>query len=414
VPNPVLQRLVDERRSINENIDRILDSANDEERDPTDSERELITRHRDRLQEIEPQIGELIDLEESREAQRDARATLERRRETPPDGGNGDDDDGGDGDEPGEYRRFAHYARDAILCRFDRIGAQVPAHVRQRAAQRLERAVSPVLVADVGPFVSPTYIAEIMQTINRARPLVAASRQVALSSGKVQFPQITTRPQVAKQATEKTEAGDGSMTVDLLETLADTYLVAANFSWQVIQWSNPDALALWFDLAATDYAKKTDAAAGAVLAAADSTPVVAGIAPLDLAEVMGAIASAAAEVYANTGRYVNGIAMNPADAYSLVALVGNVNPTFLATGTADLSNGTWPSIAGLRLIVSSGIPAKTAIVGDFSALLCAETPSAPVELRAVEPSIGGLEVGIIGAFACAVTDPGAFAELTLP
>ena len=50
-----------------ENIDRILDRANDEERDPSESERELIDRYRDRLQQLEPQIGELLDLEETRE-----------------------------------------------------------------------------------------------------------------------------------------------------------------------------------------------------------------------------------------------------------------------------------------------------------------------------------------------------------
>ena len=57
------------------------------------------------------------------------------------------------------------------------------------------------------------------------------------------------------------------------------------------------------------------------------------------------------------------------------------------------------------------MPADTVVVGDSSAVLCAETPGAPVELRAVEPSIGGLEVGIIGAFACELTEAGAFEEL---
>ena len=410
--NAVLQRLVDERASRQENIDRILDRANEEERDPTESERELITKERMRIaSELDPMIGELLDVEETRGQARDARAALTRRRETPeeppPDNG-GDGDDDGEGGEPAEYRRFAHYARDFIICRFDRARANVPAQTRQRAAQRLERAVSQVLVADVGPLVSPQYINEIMQVINKARPIVASSRQVPLSSGKVQFPKLGTRPTVAKQATEKTEAGVGAMTVTFVEVVADTYLTAGNFSWQVIQWSNPDALTLWFDLAAADYAKKTEAAAGTVLAGADAAPT-AVTGPMDLAKWMAAIAGAAAEVYANTGRYANTLYLNPADAYPLVALVGNVNPTFLATGNADLSTGTWPAIAGLSMVVSSGIPAKSAIVGDSGAFLTAETPGSPVDLRAVEPSIGGIEVGIIGAFTSAVTDAGAFA-----
>ena len=42
----------------------------------------------------------------------------------------------------------------------------------------------------------------------------------------------------------------------------------------------------------------------------------------------------------------------------------------------------------------------------------AETPGAPVEMQVVEPAIGGVEVGLIGAFEAAVTDNGAFAAIS--
>jgi hypothetical protein len=51
------------------------------------------------------------------------------------------------------------------------------------------------------------------------------------------------------------------------------------------------------------------------------------------------------------------------------------------------------------------------IVGDGGALLVAETPNAAVELRVVEPSIGGMEVGVIGAFAAKVFDSDRFIKL---
>src|SRR5215475_3682922 len=123
MPNAVLQRLVDERTQRQENIDRILDRANDEERDPTESERELIGAERARLNALEPMIGELLEVEETRTAASDARKHLNRRRETPEGGGEGEGGgdegggDGGDGDDA-EYRTFAHYARDAIITRF--------------------------------------------------------------------------------------------------------------------------------------------------------------------------------------------------------------------------------------------------------------------------------------------------------
>ncbi len=408
--NPVLERLVDERERLNENIDDVLQQAASEERDPSDAERELVVRHRSRLDQVEAMIVEQADLEETRQKARDA-GTLVRRRETTPAPDNGDDDSGDDEGGEGEYRTFAQYARDVVLTKFDRIAATVPQMVRKRAQERLHRAPAPVLLADI-PGIRPTqYINQIMQVINRSRPLVDASNRVPLTTGKLQWPHITDRPTVAEQVTEKTEAGDGAMQVDFLEAAAKTYLVAANFSWQVVNWSSPDAMALWFDLAAESYAKATDNAAGAVLAAADATPT--AVAGDTLEDWMAGLSAAAGEVYANTGRFPNAFAANPVEGFKLLSMVGAVSPVFVSTGTGSFT-GSFPSIGGLRPIISNGIPAGTVVVGDFSALLCAETAGSPVELRAVEPSIGGIEVGIIGAFACAVSDPGAFAELTAP
>ena len=70
--------------------------------------------------------------------------------------------------------------------------------------------------------------------------------------------------------------------------------------------------------------------------------------------------------------------------------------------------GTW---AGLRVVGSYGFDLDTAIVGDSDALLVAETPGAPVQLRVVEPCIAGMEVGIVGAFKAVVYDVNRFYKL---
>jgi HK97 family phage major capsid protein len=409
--NPVLQRLVDERSQTNENIDRILDQANDEERDPSDSERELITRYRTRLTELEPQIGELLDLEETREQARDARSALSRTRrrvETP---GDGDDEPQPPPDEPeGEYRTFAQYARDQAICRFNYVGAAVDPGVRQRAQQRLQRAVETVLTTDVPGLIPPQYVREIVGLINKYRPIVDTARSIALTSGQIQYPRIGTRPTVAEQVTQKTEVGVGTMTVTMATKVAKTFLSAANMSWQTVQWSSPDALQLWFDLAAEDYAKKTEADAAALLAAVDTTPTT-GVAN-DLASYVSAITAAAGRIYAATGRRANVIYADVTSGYKLLGLTAGVAPVFLGTGAANLATGQYPAIAGLQLVISPGLPANTIIVGDSSALLVAETAGAPVELRMVEPSIGGIEIGIIGAFLSEVVETTAFEELT--
>jgi hypothetical protein len=415
VSNPVLQRLVDERTQTQENIDRILDRANEEERDPSDSERELINGHRDRLQQLEPMIGELLEVEETRGQARDARAALERSRrvrETPDEGDEGDDGDG-DGEPPpeGEYRTFAHYARDQMLVRHKQIAATVEPHVRQRAQQRLQRAVEQVLSANVAGLQQPQHIAQIMQVISRSRPIVETSRQVGLTAGKIQFPRITTRPVAAVQAAEKTEVGTGTMQVDMVEKVAKTIMTSANFSWQTIQWSNPDALALWLDLAAESYAAQTDADVAALLAAADATPTAVSANTLDA--WVEAITAAAGEIYRTTGRYANTVYADAVTGYELLGLVAGVAPVFLTTGVGNLATGQFPTIGGLQLVISKGL-ANVVIVGDSQAILTAENAGAPVDLRVVEPSIGGMEIGIIGAFAAELVEATAFGELTPP
>ena len=46
---------------------------------------------------------------------------------------------------------------------------------------------------------------------------------------------------------------------------ASTYLGGGDLSWQAINWSTPNALDLWFRLAASDYALKTEQDAAQVL-----------------------------------------------------------------------------------------------------------------------------------------------------
>jgi len=398
-------------------VDELLAAVEAEERDPSDAERDLLKRQKARLDELEPQIVQLVEMEERRNSSRDARALVRSRHETTEEGGE-EGDGGGEGEGEGEgegasYRTFAQYARDALLVRFPFIAATVEPGVRRRAAERLTRAVEPVKTADVPGLIRPQYVQEIIAVINKTRPIVQRSRSLPLASGKIQYPKVTAAPTVAEQVTEKTEVGVGTMTVTMVEEVAKTYLTSANFSWQTVQWSNPDALALWFDLAATDYAKKTEAAAAAALAAVDATPSgIGGVGADSLEDWVTAITGAAGGILATSGRYADTIYADVASGYALLGLVSNAAPTFLATGGGDLSGGRYPSIGGLQLVISPQLPATTVIVGDSSALLTAETAGAPVELRAVEPSIGGLEIGIIGAFLVEITDATAFAELT--
>jgi HK97 family phage major capsid protein len=404
--NVVLQRLVQEREALLDTSDQILARAAQDERDPSESEMDLIKRNRARMDELEPSITELIEHEETRTRGAQVRASLMAGDPDPTPSNPASPPEGG------PYQTFAQYARDALICRFDQIGAMVGPEMRTRAAARLERAAQVHTITSDVPGILPTqHLNEIFQVIDRARPIVQASRTVNLTSGKLTWPSITGKPTVAKQVTEKTNPAYGKMTVAMVETIADTFLGAGNLSWQTIQWSSPDALALFFDLMAESYADQTEAAAAAdLIAGATAGPTVA---TNDLPGWTAAIAAAAGKVRNDSKAKSNGIALDPATGYRLLGLVSNANPVFISAGPGSLGEGTG-NVGGLNFIMSDALPANTIIVGDFKKLLTAETAGAPVEMRAVEPSIGGLEVGVIGAFASAVALAGAFTKLTAP
>ncbi len=311
------------------------------------------------------------------------------------------------------YRSFAEYARDALICRYDQIAQRAggtPA--RQGAEERISRAVAHTTSTDVAGLIRPQYLDQIAQLIDKSRPVVASARSVNLTSGKLTYPSITQKPIVGKQTAEKTEAPSQTMTVAFLDVIADTYVGAGDLSWQAINWSTPDALGLWFDLAAEQYALQTEAATGLVLAAATVMAAPAVPAAPTLADWMAALTAAAAAIYATSRRRPNVVYADIVSGYSLMGLVGNVSPVFLPGGSFSLSSGSG-TVAGLSLVISAGLPAKTVVVGDSSSLLAAETAGAPVELRAVEPALGGMEVGVIGAFVSKITDTNAFRKLTI-
>src|SRR4029453_1015475 len=99
-------------------------------------------------------------------------------------------------------------------------------------------------------------------------------------------------------------AGPAKM-LGTLETLnADTYLGAGDLSWQAINWSTPDALQLWFDLAAEAYARATETAACTTRGTSvigTVTPVLGTAGTESLVNWIAAVTDAVGEIYTTTG-----------------------------------------------------------------------------------------------------------------
>lgn len=421
-----LERLADERKRTEEKIADIIELAEEEQRELADYETEMLGKHRTRLNELEAEIGLYADDLERVNNSRDVSAVLRGRSEQ--NGGNAPAPTPGTGlveygnDGPVVYRTFAAYARDVILSKYDLIATQVAGDpggaraVREQAMERLQRTVQNTTTSDIEGLLPPQHMAQIMDIIDGSRPVVTSARRVDLASGKLTYPKIAQRPEVLKQSSEKTEAGTRKMEVTLEDMTADTYLGAGDLSWQAINWSTPNALQLWFDLAAEAYGRATETAACTELSGTAIGTISAPLGTVgteNFAAWSAAIVAAIGGIYSTTsGRSrTNTLYLSADRFFALAGLATDQVLNLSAVGNLDIASMTG-TFRGLRVVGSYGFGTHTAIVGDSSAFLVAETPGAPVEMRAVEPAIGGMEVGVIGAFQSKVFDPQRFVKLS--
>ena len=416
-----LERLADEREKIGEKIEDLLKMAEDEKRDLEDIEQQHLTKHRERYAELEDEIVVLASDIERTEGSRDVSKLVRgdsheedgvRRFATPAQHNDGE-----------VYRSFAQYARDEIIVRFPIIAERATDNGNARdaveqARERLERAPGNTLSSNVAGLVPPRHIAQIMDLIDSSRPVIASGRAVDLDRGQLTYPKIAQRPEVLLQSAEKTEGGTANLQVTLETLTAQTYIGGGDISWQAMNWSSPDTLQLWFDLAAEAYARQTEAVACEALesSAAGTVGTAAGRLGTAGTESFGQWRSAAiagiSAIYTATGgrARTDTLYLSSGRFFQLAGLGTDQVLQVSSVGNLDIGSmtGTW---AGLRVVGSYGFDQDTAIVGDSNALIVAETPGAPVQLRVVEPSIAGMEVGVVGAFKAVVFDVNRFQHL---
>jgi HK97 family phage major capsid protein len=264
-----LASMLDERETVTNLHEAVVAAVQlNDDKSPTESQSTMIKGYREKEIALDVEIDELTkDIERNRrsiEASKAVRRVLV---------GNTDGVEM-DGDTVA-YRTMAAYARDVLLTGQGRVSSQIASQFGDKegiqvAKERLElakRTPANTLSSNVGGLQPPQHIDQIFQVINTSRALVASAQRTTLERGTLTYPKVSTRPVVAVQNTEKTEAGNTGMVVDMVTTTASTYLGGGDLSWQAINWSTPDALDLWFRLAAADYALKTETDAATVVSA---------------------------------------------------------------------------------------------------------------------------------------------------
>jgi HK97 family phage major capsid protein len=415
-----LERLADERGKTGEKIEDMLKMAEDEQRDLADVEQAQLTKHRERYAELEEEIVLLAADIERTEASRDVSKLVRS-----------DEDNGTEknyatprGSEPTIHRTFAEFARDQLIVD-EKYGPTIlsklsgdPRANREAAQARLERTLQNVTSSTVAGLINPTHMTDILDIISTARPVVSSGRQVPLDRGSMTYPKIGTRPTVELQSAEKTEAGTVAPTVTSATLTANTYLGATNISWQAVNWSQPNVMDLYFQLAAEAYARQTESVACEVLETSTIGTVGTASGRLGTAgtESFGnwraAIVAGLSGIYTATGgrHRTNTLYLSAGRFFQLAALGTDQTLQVSPVGSLDVGSMTG-SFFGLNVVGSYGFDQDTAIVGDSGALLIGENPGSPVEMRVIEPAIGGWEVGLIGAFNAAVFDVNRFYHL---
>jgi hypothetical protein len=401
-----LARLIDERehtQTLHEG--KLADIEKRDDKMPTEPDQAQITAYRERIVTLDEEIRELAETVERNNTAIEQSKKIRRALA----GGEAVNEDG-----EIVYRTMAAYARDVILTGNGREAAKIKGVLGdkaelERAEQRLQllkRVPANTLSSDVEGLQPDQHIAQIFQVIDTSRPIVQSAQRSTLVRGTLAYPRVDQAPVVAVQAAEKTEAGNQNMEIPMVTTTASTYLGGGDLSWQAINWSTPDALDLWFRLAAADYALKTEQdAAQTMQHSAFSNNIASPLAATPtFAQFMTAIGAGYAEVFANSGRLADTIYMAPDRFGYLLGLTSDAFTQFVSVSQAG--------VGPLSVVISRGMDSGVIVVGDRAGLLVAETGGAPVELRVVEPAIGGVEVGIIGAFEAVVVDDGAFTMLT--
>jgi hypothetical protein len=285
-------------------------------------------------------------------------------------------------------------------------------------AARFTRALADVTTAQTPGLVPPQVTGDILGAWLAQRPAVDAMTKPPLPpvGMKVQRPHIGQHVDVGPHV-EKGPVVSQQFKLDLAEISLDSYSGGVDVAWELVERSSPGALDVIFQDLVRVYARKSDAGAWGGIAAniAANTVVWDGTA----ATLGPALAAAAVWVATHSEESVwpDTVWLGTTAYGALAGLVDATGrPLFPdlgpqnAYGTAD-ARGNISSVMGLRPVIDTQIPPTTFTVGNSEEVEFYETPGAPVQLSVVDVGVAGYNVGVIGMFACAAVDTGAFVNV---
>lgn len=244
--------------------------------------------------------------------------------------------------------------------------------------------------------------------VSAYRPVISALGTRGMSGSGKQFirPKITVRPTVNAPGEGVAFSSTPLEVTDIVLTklLYGGYIVESE---QAIDWADVDLVALYIEQLAKAYARQTESVVCGVVegGTGSSVPVVSWT---DAADVLGAIYTAATDIFAASGDMPTHLFASP-DRYKDIAVLESTSGDFLfpslnpSSAFGQLSAaGTTGTPAGLTLVVSNAFSAGTLIVGAASGVEVFEQTKGSIAVN--KPSTAEIELAWRGYMVSHVID----------
>ena len=279
-----------------------------------------------------------------------------------------------------------------------------------------DRAFVDTTSATAAGILPPFWLRDILEFIGTARPFISSFSSAPLppSGMTINYPRVTVRPQVGKQATEKTDIASRATTIAAIAASILTWGGGEDVSLQVIQRSDPGYLGIVLELYAEEMAVASDVEACTQALAAIGTGNKNLVDPASPASIQGGLTAAAKSIFAVRGTpntMVLGLDIwaalsNAVDTTGrpLFPQSDPVNPM----GTTSLGDNSG-NARGINWVVDPNMPAKQGVIGwdrAFTSFL-----SGVQTLSADVPSKLGRDFAVFEFGAFAVRRPDALAEI---
>ena len=417
MPNAVLQRLVDEREQINRDIDHVNEQSADDERDPSESERQLLARYRQRLVEVEPMIVEQLDLEEQRHVSRDASAVLQR---------------GGARGGTAVERAPATISRVSEPLPWQTPGQFIVDHLRAAGGMRegngsvtvpdpgsiermqnyIQRALENQTTADTPGILPTPIVGTVIAQKTAVQPFLSSiggAKPMGGIPGKTfSRPKITQHTLVGLQAGEKTELPSRKMVIGSVPFTKVTKGGSVDVSRQDIDWTVPSAWDILLGDLAAVYGEEVENEVADDMVTKIAAPAI-PVAAATLEALAAALYAAAAEIFTATTphRLPNRLWMS-VDVWAKygplidVAII-TAGAQAAALLTSQGASGFSGNMFGVPRIIVPSFPASTMVLGVAEAYEVYEEVVGV--LSAVEPALFGVQVAYGGYVAFNAVEP---------